>query len=43
MNIKMFNGSNLPYQLLSTTRQKNKPRITFENKISTDIKLSKTQ
>ena len=24
MNIKMFNGNNLPYELLLTTRQKNK-------------------
>ena len=43
MNIKMFNGSNLPHELLLTTRQKAKLRNTFENNISTNIKLSKTQ
>ena len=35
MNIKMFNGNNLPHELLLTTRQKTNLR--------TDIKLSKAQ
>ena len=43
MNIRMFNGNNLPHELLSTTRQKIKLRNAIENNISTDIKLSKTQ
>ena len=44
MNIKMFNGSNLPHKLLLLTkRQKIKLRNTFENNMSTDIKLSKAQ
>ena len=40
MNIKMFNG-NINVSL--TTRQKTNSRNPFENKIPTDIKLSKTQ
>ena len=43
MNIKMFNGNNLPHELLLTTRQKTKLRNAFENNMSTDIKLSRTQ
>ena len=43
MNIKMFNADNLPHELLLTTWQKTKLRNAFENNISTDIKLSKTQ
>ena len=43
MNIKMFNGNNLPDELLLTTRQKPKLRNPFEHNMSTDIKLSKTQ
>ena len=43
MNIKMFNGNNLPDELLLTTRQKTKLRNVFEHNMSTDIKLSKTQ
>ena len=30
-NIKMFNGNNLPHELLLTTRQKTKLRNIFEN------------
>ena len=41
MNIKMFNGNNLPHELLLTTRQKTKLRNAFENNMSIDIKLSK--
>ena len=40
MNIKMFNGNNLPHELLLTTRQL---RNAFENNMLTDIKLSKAQ
>ena len=43
MNIKMFKGSNLPHELLLTTRQKRKLRNASKNNMSTDIKLSKTQ
>ena len=41
INIKMFNGNNLHLQLSLTTRQKAQLRITFENNMSTDIKLTK--
>ena len=40
MNIKMFNGYNLPHELLLTW-QKTKLRNAFNNNISTDIRLSK--
>ena len=43
MNIKMFNGNNLPHEMLLTTRQKRKWRNAFENIMSTDIKLFKAQ
>ena len=43
MNIKMFEGNNLPHELLLTTRQKTKLRNNFENSMSTDIKFSKAQ
>ena len=43
MNIKMFDGNNLPRELLLTTSQKNKLRNTFENNMSTDINLPRTQ
>ena len=43
VNIKMFNGNNLPHELLLTTRQKTKLRNAFENNMSIDIKLSKAQ
>ena len=39
----MFNGNNLPHELLLTTRQKTKVRIAFNNNASTDLKLSKAQ
>ena len=39
----MINGSNLPYELLLITTQKTKLRNVFEDNMSTDIKLSKTQ
>ena len=43
MNIKMFEGNNLPHELLLTTRQKNSVRNAFGNNMSTDVKLSKSQ
>ena len=39
----MFNGNNLPHELLLTTRQKTKLRNAFNNNTSTDLKLSKVQ
>ena len=39
----MFNGSNLPHELLLTTRQKSNLKNVFENNMSTDVKLSKAQ
>ena len=39
----MFNGNNLPHELLLTTRQKTKVRNAFNNNTSTDLKLSKAQ
>ena len=39
MNIKMFNGKNLPHELSLTTRQKTKLRNAFESNMSTDIKF----
>ena len=43
ISLKMFNGDNLPHELLLTTRQKTKIRNTFNNNTSTNIKLSKAQ
>ena len=43
MNIKTFNGNNLPHKLLLTTRQKTKLRNALENNMPTDIKLSRVQ
>ena len=43
MNAKMFNGSNLPHELLLSTRQATKLRNAIENNLQTDIKLSKAQ
>ena len=39
----MFDGNDLPHELLLTTRQKTKPRNAFNNNMQTDIKLSKAQ
>ena len=39
----MFDGNNLPHELLITTRQKTKIRNAFNNNMSTDLKLSKAQ
>ena len=43
ISLKMFNGNDLPHELLLTTRQKTKLRNAFNNNMSADIKLSKTQ
>ena len=43
ISLKMFDGNNLPHELLLTTRQKTKLRNAFNNNMSTDIKLSKAQ
>ena len=40
---KMFNGNDLPHELLLTTRQKSKIRNGFNNNTSTDVKFSKAQ
>ena len=43
ISLKVFNGNNLPHELLLTTRQKTKLRNAFNNNMSTDLKLSKAQ
>ena len=43
ISLKMFNGNNLPHELLLTTRQKTKIRNAFNNNTSTDIKFSREQ
>ena len=43
MGLKIFNGNNLPHELLLTTSQKAKLRNAFNNNIPTDVKLSKAQ
>ena len=44
MNFKMFDGNDLPHELLLTTRQKTKLRNAFNNNnMSTDLKLFKSQ
>ena len=39
----MFDGNNLPHELLLTTRKKRKIRNAFNNNMSTDLKHSKAQ
>ena len=39
----MFNGNDLPHELLLTTRQKTKLRNAFNNSMSTDLKLSEVE
>ena len=41
INFKMFNGNDLPHELLLMTRQKTKLRNAFINNTSPGIKLSK--
>ena len=43
MSLKMFDGNDLPHELLLTTRQKTNLRTSFNNNMSTDIKLPKAQ
>ena len=43
VNLKMFDGNELPHELLLSTRQKAKLRNAFNNNKSADIKLSKAQ
>ena len=43
MSSKMFDGNNLPHELLLTTRQRTKIRNTPNNNMSTDLKLSEAQ
>ena len=43
INLKMFDGNDLPHELLLITRQKTKLRNDFNNNLSTDIKLFKVQ
>ena len=43
MSLKMFDGNDLPHELLLTTRQKKKLRNAFNNHIGTDLKLSRAQ
>ena len=43
MSLKIFDGNDLPHQLLLTTRQRKKLRNAFNNNISTDLKLSRAQ
>ena len=42
ISLKMFNGNDMPHELL-LTRQKTKLRNAFNNNMSTDLKLSKAQ
>ena len=43
MNARVFNGNNLPHELLLTTRQTTKLKNPIENNMPTGIKLSKAQ
>ena len=43
ISLKMFNGNDLPHELLLTTRQKTRLRKAFSNNMSTDLKFSKAQ
>ena len=43
MSFNMFDGNDLPHELLLATRQKTKLKNAFNNNMSTDLKLSKTQ
>ena len=43
MSLKMFDGNDLPLELLLTAGQKTKLRSAFNNNISTGLKLSKAQ
>ena len=41
MNFKLIDGSDLPHELLLSTRQKTKLRNAFNNNMPADLKLSK--
>ena len=43
MNARIFSANGLPHELLLTTRQTTKLKNAIENKMSTNIKLSKAQ
>ena len=43
MNARMFNGNNLPRELLLTQRQTTKLRDPIENNLKSDINLSEAQ
>ena len=43
MNLKTFDGNDLPHELLLTTRQKTKLINAFNNNMSINLKLSKAQ
>ena len=43
ISFKMFNGNDLPHELLLTTRQKTKLRNAFNSNMSTNLKILKTQ
>ena len=41
--LKIFDGNDMSHELLQITRQKTKLRNAFNNNMSTNLKLSKTQ
>ena len=43
MSLKIFNGNDLSHELLLTTRQKAKLTNSFNNNMSTNLNLSKSQ
>ena len=43
ISFKMFDGNDLPYELLLTARPKTKLRNAFNNNMPTDLKLSRAQ
>ena len=43
ISLKMFDGNDLPHELLLTTKQKTKLRNAFNKNMSTDLNLSKYQ
>ena len=43
ISLKILNRNDLPHELLLTRRQKSKLRNAFNNKMLTDLKLSKAE
>ena len=43
ISLKMFNGNDMPHELLLATKQQTKLRNVFNNNMPTDLKLSKAQ